>query len=93
MKAIRTIIVLIILVAAGVVAYKWYTAPEASRVTMQEAKITDVSPMLRLCSVEIYDDVPVKGKIGDRHIFARVALKGSISCDLDNVEMTESGDT
>ena len=93
MKAIRTIIVLIILVAAGIVAYMWYTAPEASRVTMQEAKITDVSPMLRLCSVEIYDDVPVKGKIGDRHIFARVALKGSISFDLDNVEMTESGDT
>lgn len=93
MKAVRTIIALIILVAAGIVAYMWCTAPEASRVTMHEAKITDVSPMLRLCSVEIYDDVPVKGSIGDRHIFARVALKGSISFDLDNVEMAQSGDT
>ncbi|MBD5185384.1 MAG: hypothetical protein HDS92_02120 [Bacteroidales bacterium] len=93
MKAIRTIIVLLILVAAGFVAYKWYVAPEADNVTMQEAKITDVSPMLRLCSVEIYDDVPVKGTIGDRHLFGRVALKGSISFDLDSVKMTESGDT
>ncbi|MDE7461229.1 MAG: DUF4230 domain-containing protein [Paramuribaculum sp.] len=93
MKAIRTIIVLLILAAAGFVAYKWYTAPEATHITMQEAKITDVTPMLRLCSVEIYDDVPVKGSIGNRHLFARVALKGSISFDLDSVRMTESGDT
>lgn len=93
MKAIRTLIVLAILVAAGFVAYKWYTAPDASHVSMKEAKITDVTPMLRLCSVEIYDDVPVSGTIGDRHLFARVALKGSISFDLDSVAMTESGDT
>lgn len=77
----------------GFVAYKWYTAEDASHITMQEAKITDVSPMLRLCAVEIYDDVPVKGSIGDRHLFARMALKGSITFDLDSVKMTESGDT
>lgn len=93
MKAIRTIILLIVLVAAGFFAYKWYTAPEASHITMREAKISDVSPMLRLCSVEIYDDVPVKGSIGPRHIFAREALNGSISFDLENVEMIEQGDT
>ena len=93
MKAIRTIIVLAILAVAAFVAYKWYTAPEASNVTMHEAKITDVVPMLRLCSVEIYDDVPVKGDIGDRHMFARVALNGSISFDLGSVQTTESADT
>lgn len=68
-------------------------SPEVSRVTLHEAKISDVSPMLRLCSVEIYDDVPIKGSIGPRHIFARVALNGSISFDLDNVNISESGDT
>lgn len=93
MKAVRTLIVLIILAAAGFAVYKWYTAPEATHITMQEAKIKDVTPMLRLCSVEIYDDVPVKGSIGGRHLFGRVALKGSISFDLDSVRMTEHGDT
>ncbi|MDE6338439.1 MAG: DUF4230 domain-containing protein [Muribaculaceae bacterium] len=93
MKAIRTIIILIILAAVGFVAYKWYASPEATNVMMQDARITDVSPMLRLCSVEIYDDVPVKESIGNRHLFARVALKGSISFDLDSVSMTENGDT
>lgn len=93
MKAIRIIIVLVIIAVAGFVAYKWYTAPEATNITLQEAKITDVTPMLRLCSVEIYDEVPVKGDIDSRHLFARVALNGSISFDLDSVKMTESGDT
>ncbi len=84
---------LAVLVAAGIFAYLWCTAPEATHVTMKDAKITDVTPMLRLCSVEIYDDVPVKGTIGDRHLFGRVSLKGSISFDLDNVDISESGDT
>lgn len=92
-KAIGFIIAIIILAAAGFVVYKWNFAPEASNVTMQEAKITDVSPMLRLCSVEIYDEVPVKGSFGKDHLFARMALKGSISFDLDSVAMTENNDT
>lgn len=93
MKIIYSIIILLVLGAAAVVDYMWYSAPEASRVTVHEAKITDVSPMLRLCSVEIYDDVPIKATIGSRHIFARVALNGSVSFDLDNIEMTQQGDT
>ena len=92
-KAIGFIIVIIILAAIGFGAYKWGLAPEASKVTMQEAKITDVSPMLRLCTVEIYDDVPVKGSFGKDHIFGRMTLKGSISFDLENVAMTENNDT
>ena len=94
MKKVLGFIVAIIIVAAiGFGVYKWYYAPEASNITMQEAKITDVSPMLRLCSVEIYDEVPVKGSVGKDHIFARMALKGSISFDLENVVMTENNDT
>ena len=93
MKYIYSILILAVLAAVGFVAYKWYAAPDASHITMQEAKITDVTPMLRLCSVEIYDDIPVKGSIGTRHIFAKESLNGSISFDLENVQITETGDT
>lgn len=93
MKIIRLIIVLLVILAAGALACWWYMSPDASRVKLHDAKISDVSPMLRLCSVEIYDDVPIKGSIGPRHIFARVALNGSISFDLENVSITEEADT
>ncbi len=93
MKAIRFIIFLIVLVAAVGLVMWWHKSPEVSRVSVKSAKIADVRPMLRLCSVEIYDEVPVKGSIGSRHIFARAALNGSISFDMENIAMTESGDT
>lgn len=93
MKIIRYIIVLVVIAAGVVLAGWWYRSPKPSRVAVHEAKIADVVPMLKLCSVEIYDDVPIKGSIGSRHIFARAALNGSISFDLENVSMTDSGDT
>lgn len=74
-------------------AYRRESAPEASRVTLNRSVIADVTPMLRLCTVEFYDDVPVKGSVGNRHIFARMAMKGSISFDLDNVEISETADS
>ncbi len=93
MKTIRIIIVLLVVVAVGAVVCWWSLSPEASRVTIHEAKIADVSPMLRLCSVEIYDDVPVRGTIGNRHLFGRMSLNGSISFDLDSIRYSETADT
>lgn len=93
MKFIYSLIILLALAAAGFIGYKWYTAPEAERVTVEAAKITDVTPMLRLCTVEIYDDVPVKGTVDTRHFFAKSAVKGSISFDLENIDYCEGSDT
>lgn len=97
MKALKTFIILVLIAVIAGAAYwayqKYTSAPEASHVTMEKAKITDLAPMLRLCSVEIYDDVPVKGNLGSKHIFAKTTLNGSISFDLENIQMTESGDT
>ena len=92
-KAIWTIIILAVLAVGGYFAYEWSAAPEASHVNVEAGKIADVTPMLRLCSVEIYDEIPVKGNIGSRHLVAKAAMKGSISFDLDSVKMTESADT
>lgn len=93
MKIVWTIIILAVLAVGGYFAYQWYDAPEVNRVKVEEGKITDVAPMLRLCSVEIYDEIPVKGQIGSRHLVAKASMKGSISFDLDSVQMTESADT
>lgn len=92
----KKIIFLIILVVAGAIAYlcyRWYDSPEASDITIESAKITDVKPLLRLCTVEIYDEVPIKAAIGPRHIFAKTSLNGSISFDLENISYDETPDT
>lgn len=60
---------------------------------MEEARITDIRPMLELCTVEIVEDVPVRGDVGSRHLFARSTMTGTISFDLDSVSQRVSGDT
>lgn len=77
----------------GAIGAWWALSPKASRATMHDAAITDISPMVRLCSVDIYEDIPIKATIGPRHIFARATVNGSITFDLENLRMREQGDT
>lgn len=89
-----TLVVICALAGGGYYVYNsYFNAPEATNVVMEEAKITDVAPMLRLCSVEIYEDIPVKGKVGDKHLFGKMTVNGSISFDLDSLQITETADT
>ncbi len=90
---IAVAIALLVALAGGFLAWRWHSEPEPSRVTLQRAMIGDVAPMLRLCTVEFYDDVPVRGSAGNRHLFARMALQGSISFDLEHIDMRENADS
>ncbi len=97
MKTIRVVLVSAIVIIVGAIAagiyVKWKSSPEVSRTRMEDAKITDISPMLQLCSVEMVEDVPIKAHIGSRHIFAKVTLVGNISFDLNDIQMSQTGDT
>ncbi|MDE6418013.1 MAG: hypothetical protein K2K49_02255 [Duncaniella sp.] len=90
---LRVAVVLCILAIIAMTAYMWKTAPEPSRIRTYSAKVLDLSPMARLCTLDIYEDVPVKGRVGKKHLVARMTLNGSITFDLDNVIPEERGDT
>lgn len=98
MKIIRNSIILILLVlllaGGGYYLYRHFMeAPEVSRVKVEKSKIRDISPMLQLCTVEIYDEIPVKGRAGKKHLVAKTVIYGSISFDLENVQIIETADT
>ncbi len=78
-------------VAWMVKSYK--SAPEADAVKVHEALIAEIKPMFSLCTVEISEDYPLNERIGNKHIFAKVALKGSISFDIDSLRTESRGDT
>lgn len=97
MKSLKWIfiagVIIAMIIAGGVLYHKWQKAEEATRVRIYEAKIADISPMLRLCSVEIEEDLPIKASVGKRHLFAKMTVTGSISFDVENPEIEERGDT
>lgn len=93
MKTLYKYLTLIVVLAVcGIIAY-FYFAPSGSRVTLHDATIKEVKDMARLCTVEIYEEVPVRGHVGQRHLVAREVLVGNISFDLEGLAMDSSSDT
>lgn len=90
---LRLSVIIAIIILAGAAAIWWAHSPKASHVTAHDSTITDISPMVRLCALDIYEDVPVKASIGTRHMFARTTLNSSITFDLENIDLREQGDT
>lgn len=93
MKTIYKIIIVAVMLAATALGLWIWVSPGASRISVTPAKIENVKQMLLLSSVRLYEEVPVKGTVGKRHLVARLVLEGSIDFDLENLSFEESGDT
>lgn len=91
--------VIIAVLAALLAATAWTvyhantTHATVSRVRMERARIADIRAMVSLCSLDFYEDVPVKGHVGPKHLFAKATLRGTVSFDLEKLSVSEHGDT
>ncbi len=93
-SSIKWLAIAVIVIVIGLLVWKFTSFhDDDGAVEMRPARVTDISPMLRLCTVEIFEDIPVKASIGTRHIFVRETVRGSISFDLDKIKTGEKGDT
>lgn len=93
-KRIKYTIWIVVAVAVGVgawMAYRHFTRPTEIEVSTGKAGLA--KEMARLCSVEIYNEVPVLDTVNQKVIFAVQKQSGSISFDMENLEIDDSGDT
>ncbi|MDE6254656.1 MAG: hypothetical protein K2M39_00525 [Muribaculaceae bacterium] len=74
------------------ILYFSMSAPKKS-IDVSEGKISKVETMAQLCAIEIYSEVPVLDTINNKVMFAVQKQKGSVSFDLENMEMDTKGDT
>lgn len=82
----------IVLVIGAVIIYFSITTPKKS-IDVGKGKINKVETMAQLCAIEIYSEVPVLDTINNKVMFAVQKQKGSVSFDLENMEMDTKGDT
>ena len=68
-------------------------SPEASHIRTGAAAVSDLSSMARLCTLDIYEEVPIKGYAGTKHLVAIATLKASVTFNLDGVVPEADGDT
>lgn len=95
MKYLYKTFILLVLLAIGAGIFLWWRSSKADSASLdiEPARIVDIRPMVKLCNVEILEDIPVKGKVGSKHIFARQTLSGSISFDLESLNEEWREDT
>ena len=91
-KHILTAIVMIAVVAAGLYLYVSLTSPKKT-IDVSKGKVSRIETMARLCTVDIYSEVPVLDTINDKVMFAIQKQKGSVSFDLEKLKVDADGDT
>lgn len=85
-----------ILTAVIIAAAVWLLLPGGAKTDtakVEPARITDIRPILALCSTEIYEEMPFHGRYGTKHIVARSTLTGSITFDLEKLRTDTLADT
>lgn len=88
-------LLLIAVVAIAVIAiglYFSFASPKKS-IDVSKGQISKVETMAQLCAIDIYSEVPILDTINNKVMFAVQKQKGSVSFDLENMQMDSDGDT
>lgn len=89
----KKIIALIILLAAVAGATYWWTESRHVTADTIPATVEDVKGMVKLCALEINDEVPMRDSINGKWIFAKGKLNGYVRFDLEQLRYEQTGDT
>ena len=93
-KALKYIIPLVLAAAIaflGWQVYRYMQRPD--EIEILPSKPGDVKELARLCSMEIYNEVSILDTVNSKVMFAVQKQSGSISFDMENIRIDDSGDT
>lgn len=83
-----------LLVAVGVyVVHKVRTSGPEKTYEVSEGKVADLRQLAELCTVDIYSEVPVLDTINSKVLFGIQKQRGSVSFDLEKLQVNADGDT
>ncbi|MDE6290204.1 MAG: hypothetical protein K2M16_01600 [Muribaculaceae bacterium] len=91
LKYVIPLIIISVLAFFGWQAYRYFQRPEEIEVLPSHPG--DVKEMVRLCSMEIYNEVPVLDTVNFKVMFAVQKQSGSISFDIEHLNIDDTGDT
>lgn len=91
LKYIIPIIIIAVVAFLGWQIYRYFQRPE--EIEVMPSRPGDIKEMVRLCSMEIYNEVPVLDTVNFKVMFAVQKQSGSISFDVENLNVDDSGDT
>lgn len=92
MKKIIFILIIIILVG-GAGFFIYHRSNKDEPLKIDPGKISGIESLAELCTVEFYNEVPVKDTVNNKAIFAIQKQQGYIAFDMENIATETRGDT
>ncbi len=92
-KRIKLILIAVVLLAAVAAGLYFYFSTPKKTIDVSEGRVSRIEEMVRLCAVDIYSEVPVLDTIDNKVMFAVQKQKGSVSFDIENMQVDAGGDT
>ena len=89
----KKFIAILVLVLAAIVGTLWWVESHRVSADTIPATLEDVKGMVKLCALEIHDDVPIRDSINGKWIFAKGKINGYVTFDLERMEYEVKGDT
>lgn len=86
-------IAFIIVVAIAAIAIYFVFSPKSNDIEVSKGRIRNVESLVQLCTVDFYNEVPVKDTVNLKMLFGIQKQQGSISFDMDKLRIDDSGDT
>lgn len=91
-KNIKSIIIVVVIAVAAISLFLWVGNPKKS-FEVGKGQIHDLNTMVQLCAIDLYSEVPVLDTINNKVLCAVQKQKGSVSFDLENMQVDTNGDT
>lgn len=93
MKKLIWPIAIMIVIAGAIILAISLTPKKKEKVEVAPGKIHDIEAYVRLCSVDIYSEVPVLDTVNNKVIFGIQKQNGNISFDIEGLRADTIGDT
>lgn len=93
MVKIYKIIISFIVISAIVVGIVFLCLPSNKKVTFSPGKIEKVDTMVELCAIDMFNEMAIVDTVSNWELFAIQKQRGSISFDMENIEIKNNSDT
>ncbi|MDE6010466.1 MAG: DUF4230 domain-containing protein [Muribaculaceae bacterium] len=87
------ILAVAVIILGGILWYDCSRSGKKEDIQVSPARIHDVTSLAELCAMEIYSENPMVDTIDNKVMVAVLKLRGSISFDMEKMEVEASGDT
>ncbi len=91
-KIIKPLIYLAIVILAMGAIYAFFIYPQTG-VSVGKGQINKVKTMVELCTIDFYNEVAITDTISNWVLFGKQKQRGSISFDLENLEVDYNNDS